>query len=133
MGLKWHKFLIYFGLWVSGILNAIVGFFILSDIVDCSAITTVCKELLGFAFIEVAAFAIVTWSYLADKKTNGPQMLIILCAEVACVNALYPFLVHSVSSLTVFNSIIMFNLVGSLSTVFFNLVYYGKRADLFVN
>ncbi len=145
--MKWHKFLIYFSLWLGAVTNAIAAFSYFSGSVYGSSgeasmvyshftgLKTI-DMLFGAALIAVAVFSIVTRFALAGYKAAGPKMLMGFYAINAVLSIVY-LVVASVVTGIAFGELIdsstISSLVTSVAMVFVNKAYYDKRAELFVN
>ena len=139
--LKWHKFLIYFALWAGAILNVVNGFnHITGGIYEGSASyvyytypgmkTT--DTVMGVAIIALAMYMIFVRFQLAGFKTGAPKKLVILYVLTAGLNLVH-VLALSAATGTPFSASFLGILVGNITPAIINSVYYGKRADLFVN
>lgn len=132
--MKWHKFLIYFQLFVSAILNLYhsVQFFraLFSD-PDGFGLWSVICIFFGAACVVLAVWAIYVRFRLAGFRKNGPKLYILFLA-INCVfqvlNVIISFGgdVYEISSEV--SGLITIGVMLALSNI-----YYKKRADLFVN
>ena len=143
--MKWHKFLIYFSLWVSALvtLSAAGQFFSgshyngLADAVYAkygSSLKTL-DLLMGMASIFLAVWAIYTRFQLAGYKSVAPAKLMLLYAISLIVSVLYMIFACSISGLS-FSALLedsVGTLIGNGLMMFINKVYYDKRSVLFVN
>ncbi len=143
--MKWHKFLIYFSLWVSALvtLSAAGQFFSgshyngLADAVYAkygSSLKTL-DLLMGMASIFLAVWAIYTRFQLAGYKSGAPAKLMLLYAISLIVSVLYMIFACSISGLS-FSALLedsVGTLIGNGLMMFINKVYYDKRSVLFVN
>jgi len=143
--MKWHKFLIYFSLWVSALvtLSAAGQFFSgshyngLADAVYAkygSSLKTL-DLLMGMASIFLAVWAIYTRFQLAGYKSGAPAKLMLLYALSLIVSVLYMIFACSISGLS-FSALLEDSagtLIGNGLMMFINKVYYDKRSVLFVN
>lgn len=139
-GMKWFKFLIYFLLFadaayqvfsgVMSLINAGSGYGYYYPGLKTLVI------LYGIALLGLAGFTIFVRMRLAKFRRNGPKLLYI---QIGASIALFLLLVFCLSGVTGFP-------VGELTDVsdwisalaegallYANCVYFGKRADLFVN
>ena len=143
--MKWHKFLIYFSLWVGALvtLSAAGQLFSgshyngLADAVYAmygSSLKTL-DLLMGIASIFLAVWAIYTRFQLARYKSGAPAKLMLLYALSLIVSLLYMICACSISGIS-FSVLLEDNvgtLIGSVLMMFINKVYYDKRSVLFVN
>lgn len=145
MPMKWHKFLIYFGLWLGGISYALNGLGLVtggaygSTGVSAQQVYTVFPNLkpvdiiLGLAAIVIGVMLIVVRFDLAKFKQNAPKKLLILYGVSAVFALVYPLLGSAVTTLSFMELWNPGTLVGGILGIVINKVYYGKRAHLFVN
>ncbi len=147
LGMKWHKFLVYFALWAGAVGYLIVGIITLTgshygsnrDLVytyipEMKAPDTV----YGIVLLGTAVFSVLTALSLLRFKAAGPKNLTMLYIIEMAGTAVY-----SIWSISVLSSYggdtgdVVANLVGALVGgvigIVINKVYYGKRAHLFVN
>ncbi len=144
MPMKWHKFLIYFSLWVGAVSNGLtaIGFWTGSFYTDpetvyhtYAGLKTV-DLLMSFVILAFAVLLIVTRYALAGFKTNAPKLLLIVYAVYAAVLLLHPLILVGVTGLSftdLMDSSSITSLITSVVMIFVNKVYYDKRASLFVN
>ncbi|MDD6049959.1 MAG: hypothetical protein PUC00_01605 [Clostridiales bacterium] len=143
--MKWHKFLIYFGLWLGGILTALTGV----GLVTGSAYETTGSTadqvyrvfpslqpvdvVMGIFAILLGALMIVARFDLARFKHNGPKRLYIVYGANAAFVLVYPLLVSAMTTLSFMELLDIGSLIGSILGIVINKVYYDKRMHLFVN
>ena len=131
-GMKWHKFLIYFSLWVSGILNMVVGALLGIGLVNVvqdyyySLGEIAMVAFMAMGSIGIGVYAIVTRFKLKNFRRNASDHLLALqilsiLFTVACyiINE-FPF-AEWISAL-----------VPSVVMASINRNYYAKRRDMFV-
>lgn len=142
MPMKWFKFLIYFGLWVGALSNLGNGLGLLTgSVYDGMAayVYTIYSSLhsvdliFGFAFLAVAAFTIVVRFKLAGFKKDGPTLLYTIYVINVVVGLAYALTVSSIIGEPAVDSSFIGSLIGSVTAVIVNMVYFKKRAHLFVN
>lgn len=147
MPMKWHKFLIYFALWLSALSavgNALMffnGSHYGSDL-NREMVYMVFDNMksldsfMGIIFLALAAFALITRFALAGYKRTGPKFILILYGANAAVTLLYPLLASSLTDLP-FSDMVDTSTVTSIIVgvimIFANKTYYDNRAHLFVN
>ena len=146
--MNWYKFVIYFALFASAVLNGITGILHLTggvwsmQGVEAEWVYAVFPSLqvvdifFGIASIALAAFAIVTRMQLAKFRKNGPKFLTI-CYVIGIVIALLYIILASAVTGIPFGDLIdastIISLVFSGAMLAANIVYFNKRASLFVN
>lgn len=132
--MKWHKFLIYFQLFLAAILNAFnaVQYFagLFSDPDGFGAWSAI-YIFYGVAYAVTAVLAIYTRFRLAGFRKNGPTVYMIFLGVNIVLQVLN--LVNAMGS-------DIYTLSSAVSTLFtiavmmiLTNIYYKKRADLFVN
>lgn len=133
--LKWHKFLIYFGLWIGAISNLISGglvFVTLSELMSRSGyfwyprISLTGVAIYGIISVLLGIYGIVIRFRLANFRENAPQHLVALYV----LGSLLPFIVDKCFDLGMGNNLGM--IVGGILGALINSKYYGKRSSLFI-
>lgn len=132
--MKWHKFLIYFQLFLAAILNAFnaVQYFagLFSDPDGFGAWSAI-YIFYGVAYAVTAVLAIYARFRLAGFRQNGPKAyLVFLCVNCA-LNALN--LVNAIGTEIYAVSSAVSTLLTIAVMMILTNIYYKKRADLFVN
>ncbi len=145
--MKWHKFLIYFSLWASAVLNVLNSFMYFTGAMYgsdwqiesvysyFSGLKTI-DMLFGVVMIAVAAFTIVTRFALAGYKASGPRLLSGLYLVNAIAGIVYLIVASVVTGISLgelVDSSTITSLITSIAMVFINKSYYDKRAKLFIN
>ena len=144
-GMKWFKFLIYFALWASAILNIATGVMQLTgniyemegvsaaEIYDVFPKLQSIDKIYGLILIGLGVYILITRFALAKYKSFGPLLLygvyilnLILPIVYAGITA--PILGVSITELLDFTSLIVSGVM-----VFVNFSYFSKRSDLFTN
>lgn len=125
--MKWHKFLIYFSLWASAVINLLQG-------INMISYTSyhVLNGVYGVVLIVIAVMCIVTRFALAGYKANGPKLLTTMYVVSAIASLVFSLLVGSING-TSMDSTVISNVASSLVWAFVNRSYYAKRSDLFIN
>ena len=130
--MKWHKFLIYFQLFLAALIslyNAVVCFRLV--FLDVSGLWDAVYAVSGVISVLLAVLALYVRFRLAGFRKNGPKMYILFLG-INCVFQVLNLLISFGSDLNTVSSAI-----GSLLTCVLMLVltniYYKKRADMFVN
>lgn len=149
--MKWYKFLIYAGLFLSALVNlknafdcmtgahygsekaatAVYAFFRSMKTVDMAV---------GVLSIGIALFAIFVRFQLAGFKTHAPKLLIVMYALVIVVNVVYYAGVLyalgddiAMVDTAEFTSTLVGSIFGSVVMISVNNTYFQKRKSLFVN
>ncbi len=142
--LKWYKFLIYFALWASAVLNVVSAFAYFTGSIYGDAANRVYSYyggmkaldiIMGLILLGLAVFSIYVRFQLAGFKTGAPKKLEYLYIANALIPLLYLLAASSVTgiSFTDLASGSWGSLAGSVAMVFINRNYFSKREALFVN
>ena len=143
--MKWYKFLIYFSLFASTVMNGTSGFQSLFGIQYGTAKELVYRTysglqaldiVMGIGMIAIAVLALYTRFRLSGFHKNGPKMLTILYLCVVILNAGYilglMLIVPEIGNTTEIIASIASTMM-SLIILFVNREYFRRRASLFVN
>ncbi len=147
LSMSWHKFLIFFALWASCILNIISGITALTGVqyeiadsrVTAEMVYTVFPSLktwdviYGILLIALGALALVTRFQLAGFKARGPKLLYATYIANTAAAIIYVIAVSGIVGENMADSGIIANIIVSIVMVGVNAVYYGKRKAMFVN
>lgn len=146
MPMNWYKFLIYFALFASCVINAITGLSLITGMVygDASGLVysfysalKIVDLLIGAAMIALAVLAIITRQKLAKYKKDGPSYLMFLYAANMGVTIVYLILATMVVGDWLLNGNIVGQYVASTAVsvimMVVNNIYFKKRASMFVN
>lgn len=145
MPMKWHKFLIYCGLWLGGVGNALTGLGLVTGSAYTSAGVTAeqvysvfptlkpVDVILGLVSIAIGVMLIVVRFDLARFKRNGPKKLLILYGVSAVFTLAYPLLASAMTGMSFTDLWDPATIVGSILGVVINKIYYDKRGQLFIN
>ena len=132
--MEWHKFLIYFQLYLAAILNAlnaVQNFAGLFSDPDGFGAWSAIYIFYGVAYAVMAVLAIYTRFRLSGFRQNGPKAyMIFLCVNCA-LNALN--LVNVIGTEIYAVSSAASALITTVVMIILTNIYYKKRADLFVN
>ena len=154
--LKWHNFLIYFGLWAGSALSllAAAGYFTGAVYGGAEEVIYQAFPVLkwldiayGLLIVGLSAYGIYTRYQLAGFKKGAPKKLLSLYAAMCAVFLAYTLcsagiMTHRLISLGqsdaaekvwFFAGKSFWQLLPMLIMFIANKVYYGKRAELFVN
>lgn len=146
--MNWYKFVIYFALFAGAVLNAISGILHLTGSVwemqNVSADMVYAvfggmqavDIIYGIGAIALAAFNIVTRMHLAKFRKTGPKFLSVCYGVAVGLALLYIILTSAVTGISIGDLIgatEILQLVFSIVMLVVNVVYFNKRASLFVN
>ena len=144
--MNWYKFLIYFALFASCVLNAITGLALLTGAIygDASGLVysfygalKIVDLLIGAVMIAVAVLAIITRQKLAKFKADGPSFLMILYGVNIAATVLYLILATLVVGDWLLSGDVVSQYVISTAVsivmIVVNNIYFKKRASMFVN
>lgn len=145
----WHKFLCYFALWASALLNVITGISVMSGsqyggsyekelVYRVFSSMKTADTLYGLIILASGILAAVTAFFLLKLKKNGPTLLTVIYVLVAAGSLLYTFMVINALSGTgtdtsELTAQAIMQLVVSVIMIIVNRIYYNKRSSLFVN
>ena len=146
-GMKWHKFLIWFALWASLLMNfssalqfwngdAYGGADYARQVYEQYAGLRMLDQVMGVVCIAIATFALVTRFSLARFRAVGPKQLIALYVLNGVISLAYMGVFSLITGLSLgqtAGSMVWSTLIGSAIMVLANLKYYQRRAELFVN
>lgn len=146
--MNWYKFVIYFALFAGAVLNAINGILHLTGSVwemqNVSADMVYAvfggmqavDIIYGIGAIALAAFDIVTRMHLAKFRKTGPKFLSVCYGVAVGLTLLYIILTSAVTGISIGDLVgatEIMQLVVSIVMLVVNVVYFNKRASLFVN
>ena len=144
--MKWYKFLIFFALYATAILNIIGGVSQLTGTVySVTGISAsdvyayygqglhILDIVMGILMIGIAVFAIFVRFQLAGYKKQGPKTLLVLYVINLVVSLGYSLAVGAITSVNVMDSSSVGGLVISAVMIIVNYFYFKKRAHLFCN
>ena len=145
--MKWHKFLVYFGLWAGALLSFVNGIRLLTGSVYGSeynrdrvySVYSAMKSvdvIAGFLMILVGIFYVYTTIQLIQFRAKGPKLLFALYFIAAGVSILYLILASSTTGLSLADlggTSYLSSIVGAVIGAAICKVYYDKRAAMFVN
>lgn len=130
--MKWHKFLIYFQLFLAALIslyNAVVCFRLV--FLDVSGLWDAVYAVSGVISVVLAVLALYVRFRLAGFRKNGPKMYILFLG-INCVFQVLNLLISFGSDLNTVSSAIG-NLLTCVLMLVLTNIYYKKRADMFVN
>lgn len=127
-GMKWHKFLVNFSLWLGAILNFLIAFIYLRFLGANHPGSYLYSDtgllLSGLLAAVAGVYGIVTRFKLARFKTHAPAHLMAYLALMLFCNIVIGITESALSAQTI---------IPSIACIIINYYYYAKRADLFVN
>ncbi len=140
-GMKWYKFLIYFGLFASAVLNTFIAIMFFTGISFGKSTESIFKLrpdlrtiyiLFGIAYCALTILALATRSALYRKKKAGPEMIstLLKCNAygaigfevILLIGFRMPFSILSITSFAVWSIM-----------DYVNSKYFKKRKSLFIN
>ena len=143
LGMKWFKFMIYFQLWANMVLNIYNGVMVFTGSlygVDSLEVYNVFPTMkgvdvfFGLLYFGLAAFAVIVRFRLAKFKKGSPLLAhILLCANMGIL-ILYAMVASGATGIS-FSELISEDIVSIVSLIpllIWNITYYNKRADLFI-
>ena len=144
-GMKWFKFIIYFHLFASAVMNVFIAFQLFSG-AQYEAAKAVyylypglktADTIYGFIVLGLAALAICVRFRLARFRKDGPALYYALKVADVLAALLYLFLASSATGLpldqALQDSSILATLAGAGIMLIVNMIYFGRRKDLFIN
>ena len=141
--MKWHKFLIYFGLWASALIEVVNGVQLLNGSIYEGQADAVYQyyaglesadKIFGILMIAIGAFGIYTRFQLAGFKKGAPGKLVMNYILGSIVPAGYLLVVSGIAKVSineVASPAITSTIVSCIVFTFICRTYYGKRAHLF--
>lgn len=146
--MNWYKFLIYFALFASAVVNVINAIRFLTGTINGSASDAdflyaffpswkTLDIIVGLLFLVLAALAVFTRFRLAGYCKNGPTCLYLTYALSALCNVVYLIgvaLVLSGSGISLGDLDIaptIANIIVPIVMVVINVIYFNKRKELF--
>lgn len=144
-GMKWFKFIIYFQLFASTVLNAMNGIQLVTGSQyegNAEAVYSYypglrsADLLYGVLCFLMAALCLYVRFRLAGFRRNGPSAyyaLMFLNVAAALGYMILTSLALNVSFVELLSAGTLGSLLGSVTLLIVNLIYFGKRKDLFVN
>ena len=141
-GMKWFKFLIYFLLWLSALVNlggagtALVGLGLQEELRVVYAYLPGLKTLnlvYGVLMIGFAAFTVYTRYRLARFCRNGPFCLCLSYGLNELLSIAYSAAAALIAQVSLTELYRFSSLLASAAMLAVNIVYFRKRQDLFVN
>ena len=143
--MKWHRFLIYFALWASAVVQAATGARLLTGAIygDQSTAQQVyayfqgvktIDQIFGVLSLAMAAYLIYTRFQLAGMKEGAPGKLLLAYGGNLVLNVGYLVALSASTGIAltdIADGSITSSIISSLIMILANRVYYQKRAHLF--
>lgn len=157
LGMSWFKFIIYFQIFASAIINILICFGAYSQLQELDGFRGYMDALDSYidanqtwsiivlvAFIAVGVFGFMVRGKLAGFKVDGPKQYLIYMGLIVAVQVIYMIAVYMLTNdlqeavgmdLDIGSSMSSSipSLVVSVVMIFVNKVYFDKRKHLFVN
>ena len=145
--MKWYKFLIYFSLFFSAVSCGVDAIAYLTgrywdyyalldsefaDIYDRYESARYIDIAMGIVMIMIAGYCICVRNSLARFKKSGPVMLYVLYALNQVVQIVYNVALGAAGVIDVNYSQLAGGILGCALLIWLNIIYFKKRADLFV-
>lgn len=147
--MKWYKFLIYFLLFFTAVIDITYGInYISGGIYELQSKFKVTSDsvygmfgmglkitdvIYGVIALGFGVFAILTRRDLKKFKSSGPKKVSILYAATWGMNILYTVIVCVIADKMLLNSYDIFKFILAGVMVYGNYTYFSRRASLFVN
>jgi len=120
--MKWYKFVIYFQLFLSAVLNFFSGLGNIGNGMDYNDTKMI---FYGLCVIGLGVFALVVRSGLKNFKANAPKQYYFLLFGGVILNVLFGY-TYPIANF-------VGTIIGTGIVVACNVVYFNKRKQLFVN
>ena len=147
LGMKWYKFLIYFALFASAVLNFLSSLTYFTGSVYFSAsngaisaeqvyaafgVLKIIDIAYGAYIVAFAIFALVLRSHLAGYSAKAPKMVTVFYAISAAVPLVYNLVTGAIVGVSVVGDAAV-SIIINLIFLVANIRYFKRRAHLFVN
>ncbi len=141
-GMKWFKFIIYFQLWASMLVNlaAAAKYFTgayyegnAGMVYDFFPALQPLDIVMGVFCLALAVYAVVVQRALAKFRAKGPMMYYLMYIVSLAGTALYLLIGSIILGQSAFTAGIAGNFAGMLVMLFINIPYFNNRKHLFVN
>lgn len=140
-GMAWHKFLIYFGLWASGIFALISGVLQLTVMNEFQMFPAWVTVSYGVALIALGCYCIYVRFQLAGFKKDAPQKLLLTILAGAIIQLAYIIIAplslgasFGLSFSDVISAVAAQLIGGAIGTgigYWIHKTYYDNRKELF--
>lgn len=145
MGMKWFKFIIYFQLFASAVVNlftALTQFTGCAYAVQGADVSLVASVFPGLRVLDVSyglllllisVFSVLVRFRLAKFKAGAPVQYLILFGAQAVLALLYAVIASAILGESVLDVSLVSSMATSLVLILASAAYFKKRAHLFVN
>ena len=140
--MKWFKFIIYFQLWASMLVNlaAAAKYFTgayyegnAGMVYDFFPALQPLDIVMGVFCLALAVYAVVVQRALAKFRAKGPMMYYLIYIVSTAGTVLYLLIASIILGQSVFTAEVAGSIIGSLVMIFINIPYFNNRKHLFVN
>ena len=141
-GMKWFKFIIYFQLWASMLVNLVTaGKYFTGAYYEGNAEMVYrffpalqpLDIVIGVICLALAVYAVVVQRALAKFRARGPMMYYLTYIVNTAVTVFYLIIGSIIIGQSAFSAEVIGSLAGSLVMLFVNIPYFNNRKHLFVN
>lgn len=143
--MKWYKFLIYFLLWFSAVLNFVTGILTATGLIYNMETGVTAEQIynffgialrihdiiFGLLLIVIAVIAVTARQHLKAFKKTGPKLLYTIYIIDLALSIIQPLFSGVVVGTTI--TIDWTSLAGSVAILAANITYFKKREHLFCN
>lgn len=147
--MKWYKFLVYFALWASAVINCVTGIRLLTGIIYGSEKKAALVYryipglrtgdiICGILILAIAVLAVFTAIKLLGLAAIGPKLLLALYASNLVIQLFYVVFVTIAAKdiLKVSDMLtpsVIASIVVSIIMIIVNRIYFKNRESIFVN
>ena len=141
-GMKWFKFIIYFQLWASMLVNLVTAGKYLTGayyegsaemVYDFFPALQPLDIVMGVVCLALAVYAVVVQRALAKFRAKGPMMYYLMYIVNTAVTVLYLIIGSIIIGQSAFTAEVAGSIIGSIVMLFVNIPYFNNRKHLFVN
>ena len=141
-GMKWFKFIIYFQLWASMLVNLVTaGKYFTGAYYEGNAEMVYrffpalqpLDIVMGVVCLALAVYAVVVQRALAKFRAKGPMMYYLMYIVNTAVTVLYLIIGSIIIGQSAFTAEVAGSIIGSIVMLFVNIPYFNNRKHLFVN
>lgn len=141
-GMKWFKFIIYFQLWASMLVNLVTaGKYFTGAYYEGNAEMVYrffpalqpLDIVMGVVCLALAVYAVVVQRALAKFRAKGPMMYYLMYIVNTAVTVLYLLIGSIIIGQSAFTAEVAGSIIGSIVMLFVNIPYFNNRKHLFVN
>ena len=141
-GMKWFKFIIYFQLWASMLVNLVTAGKYLTGayyegsaemVYDFFPALQPLDIVMGVVCLALAVYAVVVQRALAKFRAKGPMMYYLMYIVNTAVTVLYLLIGSIIIGQSAFTAEVAGSIIGSIVMLFVNIPYFNNRKHLFVN